>query len=294
MSETAEVVCGYPVHPACGLLPMMSQDALEALAEDIAAHGQRQPIYVYDGKLLDGRNRMQACEIAGVEPEISEWSGDDPVRWVLSLNFHRRHLSAPQKSVVGARAEALLLDRAEVAAEPTEVTPAPDEVEATESESKPVASAPTAREAAKAARHTAATLMNVSPRAIARGRKLIADAVPKLVRAVEQGEVSLSQATRVAELDRDKQEEVVAQGTQAVVNVAKRMQKERANRNPSLTRLMGELDTYCLQFSLTKDDAGTYRVTGKAEVGDEAVEIDVEDSMLRGVLNKAWALLQGG
>ena len=269
MSETSEVVCGYPVHPACGLLPMMSQDALVELAADIAAHGQRQPIHIYEGRLLDGRNRLQACQIAGVEPQLSQWKGDDPVRWVLSLNFHRRHLSDPQKSVVGARAEALLMERSDAERADAESTAA--EVVAPE----PV---PTQRESAKAARQTAATLMNVSPRAIARGRKLIDEAVPELVRAVEQGQVSLVQASRVAELDRDRQEEIVAQGPAAMVGVAKQMQQARAAKNPSLTRL--------------KDDAGTYRVTGRAEVGTEPVEIDVRDSALRGVLNKAWQLLQ--
>ena len=103
---TQQTVCGYPVHPACAMLPMMSPASLAEMAEDIKANGQQQAVMLHRGLLLDGRNRLKACELAGVEPEIKEWIGDDPVRWVLSLNFHRRHLTDSQKSIVGARARA--------------------------------------------------------------------------------------------------------------------------------------------------------------------------------------------
>ena len=33
----------YPVHPAATLFPMMDAEALQALADDIREHGQREP-----------------------------------------------------------------------------------------------------------------------------------------------------------------------------------------------------------------------------------------------------------
>lgn len=63
-----EMVCGYEVHPACALLPMMPHAAIAEMAEDIQQHGQRQPVMLWQGKVLDGRNRLRACKLAGVEP----------------------------------------------------------------------------------------------------------------------------------------------------------------------------------------------------------------------------------
>ncbi len=55
---------------------------------------------MYEGKLLDGRNRWKACALAGVEPRFTEFQGDDPIGWVVSQNLVRRHLTASQRAVV--------------------------------------------------------------------------------------------------------------------------------------------------------------------------------------------------
>jgi hypothetical protein len=89
-----------PLHPACKLFPALGQDELRELADDIAANGLRNPIVMYQGKLLDGRNRWDACELAGVEPRFTEFQGDDPIGWVVSQNLIRRHLTASQRAVV--------------------------------------------------------------------------------------------------------------------------------------------------------------------------------------------------
>ena len=58
------------VHPAADLFPMMSPDELKTLGEDIAKHGLQSRIAVLctgnDVLLLDGRNRMDAMEAAGL------------------------------------------------------------------------------------------------------------------------------------------------------------------------------------------------------------------------------------
>ena len=78
----------------------MSDDELQDLADDIAVNGLRNPIVLWQGKILDGRNRYLACKIAEVEPRFTEFEGDDPIGWVISQNLQRRHLTASQKAVV--------------------------------------------------------------------------------------------------------------------------------------------------------------------------------------------------
>jgi hypothetical protein len=53
-------------HPLADLFPMMGEAELSALAADIKAHGLREPIVLHEGLILDGRNRLKACEIVGV------------------------------------------------------------------------------------------------------------------------------------------------------------------------------------------------------------------------------------
>ena len=90
-------------HPLAALFPLLPDDALQALADDISANGQRQPITLYQDSILDGRNRFRACELAGVEPLFEEYDGDRPLEFVIGLNLHRRHLTESQRAMVAGR-----------------------------------------------------------------------------------------------------------------------------------------------------------------------------------------------
>jgi hypothetical protein len=79
------------VHPVAALFPMLADDELEELAADIKERGLLQPIVLdADGRVLDGRNRLAACEIAGVEPRFITYEGNDPYGDGFSLNRRRR------------------------------------------------------------------------------------------------------------------------------------------------------------------------------------------------------------
>ena len=107
----------YPVHPVASLFPMIDDDALNALAEDIKKSGQREPIIVAyldeamidEPVVIDGRNRHAACKLAGIEPEFKfvmslndrELSPQVIADWIISHNLHRRHLTTSQKAMVG-------------------------------------------------------------------------------------------------------------------------------------------------------------------------------------------------
>ena len=139
------------VHPACDLFPPMERDGLLALGQDIKANGLRDPIVFWapgpdtqrphqEFELLDGRCRLDACELVGlevivdlrepampvvsiagcnvpcptphssyvfefrtVEGEQSPRPWVDPIAYVLSANLHRRHLSVEQRRELVAK-----------------------------------------------------------------------------------------------------------------------------------------------------------------------------------------------
>lgn len=90
------------IHPYADAYPMLGADDLASLAESIKADGLIHPI-VLDGKgrLLDGRNRLAACEMAEVEPTFVVHEGD-PVAFVVASNVHRRHLTTGQRAAAVA------------------------------------------------------------------------------------------------------------------------------------------------------------------------------------------------
>ena len=76
----------------------MPEDELQALAEDIKKHGQREPGILFEGMVLDGWHRYLACQRADTPFRFEEFDGDDPIAFVLSRNLVRRHLTASQRA----------------------------------------------------------------------------------------------------------------------------------------------------------------------------------------------------
>ena len=85
---------------------MMTEDELAELAADIKANGQREPVVTAEVddeiQLIDGRNRREACKIAGVKPTSRDLNGEDPKAFIISANIHRRHMTKGQLAMVVA------------------------------------------------------------------------------------------------------------------------------------------------------------------------------------------------
>ena len=99
MSEDLEI----PVHPVAELFPMLDEEEMQALADDIRAHGLRHPIVLDgDGRIVDGRNRLAGCLRAGVEPLFLQLNGESAEEYIESANLHRRHLTKSQRAMLAA------------------------------------------------------------------------------------------------------------------------------------------------------------------------------------------------
>ena len=93
-----------PLHPAAAVFPSMSEARLQELARSIEEHGQRQPIVMHDGQILDGRNRWNACKRIAREPITVEWDGaGSPWQYAWDQNAERRDLEASQRAALRVR-----------------------------------------------------------------------------------------------------------------------------------------------------------------------------------------------
>lgn len=206
-------VTDYKFHPATELFPMLDDDAIGRLAEDIRKHGLQNPIILYrngaEEVVLDGRNRLRACREAGAVPIFEYWyNKGSPTAWVVSQNLHRRHLSESQRAMVAAGLVPLY------AAEARER----DQTGKFAHVEEPVGRA----------RDRAAESVNVSPRSVESAIQVTKDGVPELVAAVKRDEVAVSTAAVLTEDTPEMQREVVARGEVEVLRRAKQIRAAKA------------------------------------------------------------------
>lgn len=98
----------YEIHELCKLLPSMREcnpEEYETLVADMREHGyDGEPVVLYQGKVLDGRNRYEAWQACGGDGDIpaTEFVGNDHEAWQLvkRKNFARRHLTQFQRALI--------------------------------------------------------------------------------------------------------------------------------------------------------------------------------------------------
>jgi ParB-like nuclease domain len=96
-------------HPLAELLPLLEGNEFAELVASIKSVGLLEPITVYEGKILDGRNRYRACVEAAIEPRTEPLPlGQDPLAFVYNKNVPRRHLTPSQRAIAVAQYVTLL------------------------------------------------------------------------------------------------------------------------------------------------------------------------------------------
>lgn len=231
-----EEIGGYPVHPVASMFPMSDDETLRLLADDIAANGQHEPVVLaeywpdpylvlaehgvsvergedIEGRdfgpvvnealatpelvVLDGRNRLRACELAGVEPlTIQHIPGTTAVmdslcegweefvgKWIVSKNLHRRHLSTGQRAAVAAKwVEYFAVEARKRQGFRSDLNP--------DLSAKLQKGSEGFHASAKAAE-----MFNVSPRSVATAKKVMEQDPEKFLQ-VEKGEIAPSRAEK--------------------------------------------------------------------------------------------------
>ena len=96
----------FAFHPLADKFPLLEGDEFYALADSIRDNGLNDPITLFEGKILDGRNRYRGAK--EVRYNFSEKDfrqlpeGKNPKAFVILANITRRHLTPEQKRDVVA------------------------------------------------------------------------------------------------------------------------------------------------------------------------------------------------
>jgi ParB-like chromosome segregation protein Spo0J len=190
-------------HPICLLIPSADDDELQDLTDDIRAHGLIDPIVLFEGMILDGRNRAAACERAGIAPRYVQFGGgrEDALILVVSHNLKRRHLTkqAIADALVAAEDFNLHYTLAEPAAAAEAAADGPEAESVIKITEPKTASS---RKLAQAAGRV------VSHAMIAATRKVKEKGEPELPEAVKRGRIGVQDAAKAADLPPEQQKAI--------------------------------------------------------------------------------------
>jgi len=93
-------------HEYASYYPMMDEQEFKILCDDIKDNGYRQdnPIIIFEGAILDGRNRYNACNLINVLPMFMQFTGTDEeaFQYAKSSNLTRKHWTKDVLSTIGA------------------------------------------------------------------------------------------------------------------------------------------------------------------------------------------------
>jgi hypothetical protein len=211
-------------HELADIVPLMEGEAFERLVEDVRAHGVLDAIVLYEGKILDGRNRYRALDevnkgrtpterMAHREIKFEERYPDtDPAEFVWSKNVARRQMTPGQEALAASKMSNLKAGSNQYARKflPGGEATRPDQ-------------SATLQEVSKTT--------GVPSRSIKRAGAVQRKAIPEVTEKVASGALPLFTAEKIAELPEEKQAEVVELGDVRKIRNAIREAKGEAPVN---------------------------------------------------------------
>ena len=180
----------YERHPLSAAWPDMAADEFEDLKADIKANGLFHPVRLFEGKILDGWHRYQACQDVGASLRVEKFDGNeiDAAAYARAANGRRRNTTASQRALAYAEiAKWAERGRPDKSAPGADLNP---------SKNNELQNS-TVRAAAEEAR--------VSDRTMHQAKVVAEKGGAKLKDAVRAGEVSVKKASAVVDLPKSEQ-----------------------------------------------------------------------------------------
>jgi hypothetical protein len=249
----------YEYHAVANIFPMMGEPEFSELKADIAKNGLKLPIWLHEGKIVDGRNRYKAClEVGGNVERFQDWDGiGSLVEFAASLNLQRRNLSQSQKAIAAQAClpllEAEAKARQKLAGESThghrhideslQLVPTPAQAVVTPENPTmlPKNNIKSAKEAGR--------IMGVGKTLVV-AAKAIAKASPEMAEAIKNGDITVSTAEK-------KLKESGVLGSKKTVQPSKTKRKDKAIADAPYTTAMQYARLAKSQLErIRKDDTG--------------------------------------
>jgi len=200
----------YKFHEVAECFPRPTEDEFNDLVKSIKANGQLVPIELYDGLIIDGISRQEACLEAGVEPEYVDLTDSlkesELIEYVTALNADRRHLTVGQKAMAAARlsetetfkkAATQRMQAGGKSSSKSAIKPEGNE----DSGVSPVGAPLPGRRTAQAAK----VVGGASDRSTQRATKVLHKASDEVLAAVDSGRISLAKAEQIVKKPRKQQ-----------------------------------------------------------------------------------------
>ena len=245
----------YPISVLALIFPSLSPLEFQALVESIGERGLLVPVTLWRGEIIDGRHRYEACLQAGVAPRFQELPDDaNPLDHVMDVNGNRRHMSESQRAITAHR----LWE---------------------ESSSGWLGLGQASGGSANLHRFSlqaAAKQFNISRRLVAHAGKVTgrdSQAIPELRRTAEQGIVTVSDASKIANQPPEiqlKALELMQRGSsRTIAGAVKRVLQETGEQHPdqSLEVILPEDPLSRASMTLHRSAVGDlHRVVGKESI----------------------------
>lgn len=202
-----------PFDPVTDIFRLMTEEEYAELKQSIKQNGLREPITTQNGKIIDGRNRFRACQELGIEPSYVEIDKNtSSILFIIDKNFNRRHLNG--------------FDKVEVAQKMAKL---------------PIGSNQHTAGAGRSQQYIA-QLLNTSADTLQRGNKIFNKGSETLKNALRAGKISVSVGAILADLPKEKQDEIANNDVQTIKQLATSMNvaKQTDKRNEKI-KLLNEL-----------------------------------------------------